>query len=87
MHDDVEDGDEPHADVGEVDGEGLLRSRRRSSIPSCCRRLAPEFPRGEPLGVLFEEVQMNLVNKRALSCSCEFTQPVNAAKSSETLAW
>ena len=59
MNDDVEDGDKPHADVGEVDGEGLLRGRRRSSISSCCR-LAPEFSRGEPLWVLFEEVQMNL---------------------------
>ena len=60
MHDDVKDRDEPHADVGEVDGEGLLRGRCRcSSISSCCR-LTPQFSRGEPLGVLFEEVQVNL---------------------------
>ena len=60
MHDDVKDGDEPHADVGEVDREGLLRGRhRRASISSCCR-LTPQLSRGEPLRVLFEEVQVNL---------------------------
>ena len=61
MHNEVEDGDKPHADVRKIDGKGLLRRRRRrSSIPSCCCRLSSEFSRRKPLREIFVEIQMNL---------------------------
>ena len=69
MDDDVEDGDEPHTDVGKVDGEGLLARRSGlSSTPCCCSRCfcfsyvrSGCDPRRESLGEVFVEIQVNLV--------------------------